>query len=137
MEQQSKRELAFWYIYSQEFLKQNSRNQVKLFLDANEVEDTRNREYVKEVAKSLKEADEEIKTIISSNLKSGWTINRISTIDLALLKLGIYEIKYKKVPYKIVINEIVECAKKYGEDSSPSFINGVLASVVKAEKQEG
>ena len=47
------------------------------------------------------------------------------------MKLAIYEMMYKKIPYKIVINEIVELAKKYGEDTSASFINGVLATVVK------
>lgn len=131
MEKKSKRELAFLYIYSQEFLKQNSKNQVKIFLDSNEIEDAKSREYVKEIANGLKEYNEEINKIISDNLKTGWTIERISTIDLALLKLAIYEIKYKKIPFKIVINEIVEYAKIYGEDSAASFINGVLASVVK------
>ena len=52
-------------------------------------------------------------------------------IDLTLLKLGIYEIVYSKLPYKVVINEVVELAKKYGDDSSKSFINGVLASIIK------
>lgn len=131
MEKKSKRELAFLYIYSQEFLKQNSKNQVKVFLDSNEIDDPRSREYVKEVANGLKEFNEDINKIISENLKTGWTIDRISTIDLALLKLAIYEIKYKQIPFKIVINEIVEYAKIYGEDTSSSFINGVLASVVK------
>ena len=131
MEKQSKRELAFLYIYSQEFLKQNSRSQVKLFLDANEVEDAKCREYVKEVGNGLKEFNDEINEIIQNNLKPGWTLERIATIDLALLKLAIYEIKYKKIPFKIVINEVVEYAKMYGEETSAPFINGVLASVVK------
>lgn len=131
IKKQSKRELAFWYIYSQEFLKQNSRNQVRIFLETNNVEDFKCREYVKEVARGIKEYDGNIKKTISDNLKSGWTIDRISTIDLALLKLAIFEIKYKNIPFKIVINEIVEYAKQYGEDSSAPFINGVLASVVK------
>ena len=131
MEQQSKREIAFRFIYSQEFLKQNSKSQVKLFLDLNEIDDPRCREYVKEVSNALKEYEKEIEEIISKNLKPGWTIDRISTIDLSLLKLAIYEIKYKKIPYKIVINEIVEYAKQYGEENSSSFINGVLANIVK------
>ena len=50
---------------------------------------------------------------------------------MAILKLAIYEIIYKKIPYKVVINEAVELAKKYGEDTSKVFINGILASVVK------
>ncbi len=130
MEEKTKRELAFCYIYSQEVQKQNSKSQVKLFLDSNDIEDPKTREYVKEIANGIKQNDEEINKIISDNLKSGWTIERISTIDLAFLKLAIYEIKYKKVPYKIVINEVVNYAKVYGEESSGSFINGVLASVV-------
>ena len=94
MEEMTKRELAFCYIYSQEVQKQNSKSQVKLFLDSTEVEDGRAREYVKDIAKGIKENDEEITKIISENLKSGWTIDRISTVDLSLLKLAIYEIKY-------------------------------------------
>ena len=133
MEEMTKRELAFCYIYSQEVQKQNSKSQVKLFLDSTEVEDGRAREYVKDIAKGIKENDEEITKIISENLKSGWTIDRISTVDLSLLKLAIYEIKYIKTPYKIIINEVVTMAKKYGEETAGSFINGVLAKVVEKD----
>ena len=133
MEEMTKRELAFCYIYSQEIQKQNSKSQVKLFLDSTEVEDGRAREYVKDIAKGIKENDEEITKIISENLKSGWTIDRISTVDLSLLKLAIYEIKYIKTPYKIIINEVVNMAKKYGEETAGSFINGVLAKVVEKD----
>ena len=135
MEEISRRELAFCYIYSQEIQKYNSRSQVKLFLDCQEVEDTRAREFVKEMARGIKENNEEITETIAKNLKKGWTIDRISNVDLAILKLAIYEIKYKKEPFKVIINEAVNCAKKYGEESSPSFVNGILASVV-AEKEE-
>ena len=133
MEEMTKGELAFCYIYSQEVQKQNSKSQVKLFLDSTEVEDGRAREYVKDIAKGIKENDEEITKIISENLKSGWTIDRISTVDLSLLKLAIYEIKYIKTPYKIIINEVVNMAKKYGEETAGSFINGVLAKVVEKD----
>ena len=101
-----------------------------MFLDSIEVEDGKSREYVKEIAKGIKENNEEITNIISKNLKEGWTIDRISTVDLALLKLAIYEIKYKEIPYKIIINEAVNIAKKYGEETSAPFINGVLAKIV-------
>ena len=69
--------------------------------------------------------------MISQNLKEKWDINRISKVNLALLKLGIYEMLYSKLPYKVVVNEVVELAKKYGEDSSPSFVNGILANIIK------
>ena len=136
MEEMTKRELAFCYIYSQEIQGQNSKSQVKLFLDSTEVEDGRAREYVKEIAGGIKENDEKITAMIAKNLKAGWTIERISTVDLALLKLAIYEIKYKEVPFKIIINEVVNMAKKYGEETSPSFVNGVLAKIVAEDNNE-
>ena len=52
-------------------------------------------------------------------------------IDIAILKLAIYEILYSEVPYKVAINEAIELAKKYGDESSKKFINGILASIVK------
>ena len=51
--------------------------------------------------------------------------------ELARLSNAIYEIKYKDIPYKVVINEAVELAKKYGEDNSKNFVNGILASIIK------
>ena len=74
---------------------------------------------------------EEILKDIEMNLKDDWKLSRISKMDLAILKLAIYEIKFSDVPYKVSINEAVELAKKYGEDKSKNFVNGVLASIVK------
>ena len=130
MEEMTRRELAFCYIYSQEIQKQNSKAQVKIFLDSLEIENNRDREYVKDSAQAIKEHNEEISKLIEENLKTGWTRDRISTVDLSLLKLAIYEINYLKTPYKIIINEIVNMAKKYGEENSGAFVNGVLASIV-------
>lgn len=78
----------------------------------------------------LKNKDK-IDEYILSNLKN-WTIDRISKVDLALLRLAIYEIKYDdSMPYKVSVNEAVELAKIYGDDKSPSFINGLLAKIEK------
>ena len=63
-------------------------------------------------------------------------LERINKVNLTLLKLGIYEMLYSKLPYKVVINEVVELSKKYGDDNSKSFVNGVLASVVKKNNLE-
>ena len=54
----------------------------------------------------------------------------------SILKLAIYEIKYKEIPYKVAINEAVELAKKYGEETSKNFVNGILASIVKEEENK-
>ena len=74
---------------------------------------------------------EEIKSKASQNLK-GTTIDRIYKIDLALIYLAIAEMFYiENSEYKVVINEVVELAKKYSTEKSPKFINGFLAGLVK------
>lgn len=126
------RELAFRLIYSREIQKEeNVEEQIELFLEANEVEDKNAIEYINDVIKGIEKNKNEILALIEKNLKSDWKVERISKVDLSLLKLAIYEIKYKNLAFKIVINEVVELAKKYGEDQSKNFVNGILASIVK------
>lgn len=126
------RELAFRLIYSREIQKEeNIEEQIELFLEANEVEDKNAIEYINDAIKGIEVNKVEILALIEKNLKTDWKVERISKVDLSLLKLAIYEIKYKNLAYKIVINEVVELAKKYGEDQSKNFVNGILASIVK------
>ena len=126
------RELAFKLIYSLEIQKQENLNeQIMLFLESNDITDTKAILYIENTIKGINEHLDEIVNLIQKNLKAGWEIDRVSRIDLSLLKLAIYEIKYTDVPYKVAINEVVELAKKYGEDTSKTFINGILAVVVK------
>ena len=62
---------------------------------------------------------------------SGWKLNRIGKVDITILRLAAYELKYDDtIPVKVSVNEAVELAKKYGGDSSPSFVNGVLARMI-------
>jgi transcription antitermination protein NusB len=61
-----------------------------------------------------------------------WPINKITKVDLAVLRLAVYELKInKKEPYKVIIDEAVEIAKQFGGDNSGSFINGVLGTIIK------
>ena len=132
MKRSAIRELTFRLIYSLEIQKaENLEEQIELYLECNEVEDEEAKEYIKDAILGINEHIEEIQELIEKNLKADWKIDRISKIDLSLLKLAIYEIKYKKIPYKVAINEGLELAKKYGEETSKNFINGILASVVK------
>lgn len=134
MKRSAIRELAFRLIYSLEIQKpEDLEEQIELYLECEEVEDDEAKEYIKEAVLGIKEHINEIQGLIEKNLKADWKIDRISKIDLSLLKLAIYEIKYKKIPYKVAINECLELSKKYGEESSKNFVNGILASVVKEE----
>ena len=126
------REQTFKLIYSLESQKKEEINEmIELFLENNNIKQQKDVEYVKTVVLGIREHENEILDKISANLKDDWKIERISRMDLSILKLAIYEIKFTEVPFKVVINEAVELAKKYGEDSSKKFINGILASIVK------
>lgn len=62
---------------------------------------------------------------------SGWKLNRMGKVDLSILRLAVYEMRFDdEVPDKVAINEAVELAKLYGGDSSGGFVNGVLAKLV-------
>lgn len=126
------RELAFKLIYSLEIQKhENLHEQIELYIEANEITDPKAIKYINSIILGIDKNKTEICELISKNLKPGWEMNRVSKIDISLLKLAIYEFKYTDVPYKVAINEVVELAKKYGEETTANFVNGILASVVK------
>lgn len=125
------RELAFKLLYSIQVQHDNSEEQIELFIENNEIENNEAKNFINNIINGIKEKENEIIKIISENLRAEWNIERISKVNLSLLELSIYEILYTETPYKVAINEAVELAKKYGEENSPQFINGVLASVVK------
>ena len=125
------RELTFKLLYSLEVQKSFEDEDINLYFEDIELESEKIEEQIKNDVKEIIKNNEDLEKQISNNLKTDWKIERISKVNIALLKLAIFEILNKKVPYKIVINEVVELAKKYGEDTSSSFINGVLATVVK------
>lgn len=126
------RELAFKLIYSLEIQKIHDLDeQIELYLESNEINDKQAINYINDCMNGIEDHKEEINKIIQDSLTQEWKIERISKINLSLLKLAIYEIKYKDIPYKVEINEVVELAKTYGEETSSKFINGALAKVVK------
>ena len=102
-----------------------------MFLQENEIEKQEVIDYIKDIIIGINSNYSEIKELIEYCLTDKWKIDRLSKINLSILKLAIYEIKYKDIPYKAEINEAVELAKKYGEDTSSKFINGALATAVK------
>ncbi len=125
------REKAFQLIYSLEIQKcDNLNEQIELYYESENIENVEAKEYIEDAIWGIDKNQKEIIGLIEENLKSDWKIDRISKIDLSILKLAIYEIKFKEIPFKVVINEAVELAKKYGEDSSKNFVNGILASIV-------
>ena len=121
-------------LYSLEIQKmeqQEYNEQIELFLVEQNVSQEKAKTYMTETINGIAKNKEEILELISQNLKEKWDISRVSKINITLLKLATYEIVYTELPYKVVVNEAVEIAKKYGDDTSPAFINGVLANIIK------
>jgi len=78
--------------------------------------------------------EEKLDAGIAAHLR-GWTIERISKVDLAILRLGAYELMLGEIPAGVVINEAVELANQYSSDKAGSFINGVLGSLARADAE--
>ena len=87
--------------------------------------------YIVDAANGVFDNMSDIDEIISSNLNNEWTIERLSKVTLAILRLAVYEIKYvEDIPENVSANEAVEIAKVYDIDEAPAFINGVLSGVI-------
>ena len=76
----------------------------------------------------------EIDTLLNEKTK-GWKTKRMNKVDLAILRLAVYEMRWDDdIPLGVAINEAVELAKRFGGDESPAFVNGVLSRLIPAEK---
>ena len=136
MNRSKMRENAFKLLYSNEIQRDIDEEGIELFLEENLISEKTEVDYITEIFNGIQDNYEEINEYINKNLKDNWSIDRISKIDLSILKLSIYELLFTKVPYKVAINEAVELAKKYGDDNSKGFVNGILASIVKENNLE-
>lgn len=74
--------------------------------------------------------NEELNTLISEKME-GWNLERIGSVEKALLKCAAYELKYETTGHEIIANEVIELAKIYGDEKSHEFVNGVLANIIK------
>lgn len=123
MKRSDMRELAFKVIYSKFF---NHSDEELLDSDT----DSASLDFTTKILRQFADHYTEVNDLISKHLK-GYSIDRLYKIDLAILTLAIIEIKYLDTPKQVAINEAVELAKKFSTDSSPKFVNGVLADIVR------
>jgi len=92
-------------------------------------------EFVREIVYGVITYEKEIVELANKYITKGWTIDRLDQVGAAILKLGIYELKYTDTPDIVVINEAVELAKKYCDDSVRKIINAVLDKILKESEQ--
>ena len=130
MGRRASRELAMKLLYQLEIQKDDRELQMLNLFEENELTD-KDKEYIKSIIDGVSLNIEFIDKTIEKNAK-GWKLNRISKVDLSILRLGTYEINFREdIPFTVSINEAVELAKKYSGDDAGAFINGVLGKVDK------
>ncbi len=123
------RENTFKLLYCNDFHNRAEMpKQYDLFWDDEQVADEDKQiisKRVDEIAEKIPEIDEEINKVAVK-----WSTERMSKVDLTILRLAYYEMKIDEdVPQKVAVDQAVELAKKYGTDESPSFVNGILAKL--------
>lgn len=129
MSRRASREVAMKLLYQLEIQKDNREEQIEYSLNESML-DKSGKEYVADIINGVYKNVEHIDSIINDQLK-GWKINRISKVDLSILRLSIFEICYRDdIPFNVSVNEAVELAKKYSGSESASFINGILGKVL-------
>lgn len=132
MSRRELREQIFKFIFRVEFnAMEEMAEQEKLFFEDYELAiKNEDAAYISEKSNKILQRLEEIDGLINQYAK-GWTTERMSKVDLTIIRLAVYEIKFDEdVPAGVAINEAVEIAKKFGQEESAGFVNGVLAKLV-------
>ncbi len=131
------REHVFKMLFRIEFVvndesEQDLKEQEELYFELLEEPDEKiiaNKEFILNRYKAIAEKVKEIDKIINE-MSTGWKTTRMNRVDLTILRLAVFELKWdEEIPTGVAINEAVELAKKYSSDSGPAFINGVLAKI--------
>lgn len=122
------RERSFELLFRADFYEEESlKEQEEMFLSELAEEKESDRTYLRSKNRGILTHLSEIDALINEKTE-GWKTSRMGKVELTLLRLAVYEILYEEdIPVGVSINEAVELAKKYGADSAPSFVNGILA----------
>lgn len=135
MSRRSARKNAFFLLFQMDFYKTEECEQVKeiFFAEKEQPVKEEDRDFIMREVEGARAHQEEIDRIIGECAK-GWDTGRMNKVDLAILRLAVYEIRFSgDTPLGVAINEAVELAKKFSSDESPAFINGILGKVAEGQ----
>lgn len=127
MSRRSARKNAFFLLFQMDFSEAAEFEQVKevFFAEKEAPVEEGEKSFILSEVEGVQEHMEEIDGIIEQSAK-GWDLSRMNKVDLAILRLAVYEMKFGETPVGVAINEAVELAKKFSSDEAPAFVNGVL-----------
>ena len=125
------REQIFKLLFRAEFYEgEELEEQCRLFFEELGQEDAKDTDYIQSKYEDELSHITEIDAMVNE-VAQGWKTSRMGKVDLTLIRLAVYEMKFEEdVPQGVAINEAVELAKSYGTDDSSSFVNGILAKLV-------
>ena len=95
----------------------------------------READYMNRMAEGVQQNAEALDARLAPFLR-GWTVDRLTRVDLAILRLAVYELTLKEAPAGVIINEAVELANQYSTDKAGAFVNGVLGNLARAMEDE-
>lgn len=125
------REQIFKLLFRAEFYEESDMpEQLSLFFEELDQREEKDTAYIQKKYEGIMAHLTEIDAMINEVAK-GWKTSRMGKVDLTLIRLATYELKFEEdIPTGVAINEAVELAKAYGTDDSASFVNGILAKLV-------
>lgn len=128
MSRRELREQIFKLLFRVEFNSpEDMPEQETLFFEDEDAAEGKDAAYISDKYHKIQQKLPEIDRQLNEKTE-GWNTDRMSKVDLTILRLAVYEIHYDdSVPTGVAINEAVEIAKKFGQDASPGFVNGILA----------
>lgn|SRR5690625_3178302 len=126
MNRRTAREKAMQVLFQLNMNESNPKEAIHNFIGDEEVN-----QLLYTLVEGVTEKNDEIDKIISNHLEN-WSLDRVAIVERTILKIAIYEIKYiDDIPENVSINEAVELAKKFGDETSGKFVNGVLSKILK------
>lgn len=129
MTRRALREQVFKMLFRVEFHDAEEMKEQAVLFDEEESCSEKDKEYITKKFENIVEKITEIDAAMNEVAK-GWKTTRMGKVDLTIIRLAVYEMKYEEdIPVKVAINEAVELAKQYGTDDSPAFVNGILAKL--------
>ena len=129
MTRRALREQVFKMLFRVEFHDAEEMKEQAVLFDEEESCSEKDKEYITKKFENIVDKITEIDAAVNEVAK-GWKTTRMGKVDLTIIRLAVYEMKYEEdIPVKVAINEAVELAKQYGTDDSPAFVNGILAKL--------
>lgn len=136
MGRHEQREQVFRLLFQVEFHEPGDMpRQMRLFLEDNEeISSRKDADYIEARCQAVRELIPEIDRLIDDNTV-GWETARMGKVELAVLRLAVYELRYDDdIPAGVAIDEAVELAKEYGQENAGGFVNAILAKIVKLDE---